>query len=787
MWGPNRGGTDITGLNNFGASYVRRLFYHNISNRTDFNFSDSLRSFFRVSRFRTKLEDQNFTPNQSRLFPNPNGGAMHALNVSGDLVWTIGPRTVLNFRANYVSNNDDYDAPEQYATLANYKEFFPGATDFYTRYLDFGAPFYYPGILINGGSPGGQYGKPNWWFQHPQAYYDAVKVSHNAGRHFLKAGFEFRILRVDAIRPETFRFSFRDDETANTFINPNTRLSGDAWASFLLGAMNPGDSWARHVPFKKDTARYYSTFVQDDFKLSQNITLNLGLRYEYETALYDRGGSFRGSKFEPNRYSRGLDVANPIPEFQGAGQPAIPAQARALMDRPYLFNGAWLFTGDGSRGMWDPRKLILLPRAGLALRVNDRTSLRIGFARFNTPAILQRNSDVLGSTPVPGFGANTPPAPALEGVPQQRLSDPFPAGLNPVIPVVGKGDGRYTLMGADAVWDNRKLITGVNDRINVTVQRETVARLLLEATYFHNQGRDRNYNLNLNQVNPQIINSQRAALSQQVANPFFQLLPDSKMRGTLRNQRTVSLQSLIRPYPHYTSVVQYNTPGVEERYHSLQLRVQRPFANGFNFLLAYNYNQERAQEFFNKEEEFTNQFRWEDGARPRHRMTVASTYEFPFGKGRRYLSGMHPVADAILGGWTTSGIFWYYAGNRLRFGQMDLVGNPVIANPDKWGLMFDPAAFRFNPNANFEVRQNPKSYPGVQGPGYKNIDFNLAKFFRITERVRLELKMEVYNLANTFSGADPNLNVTSSSFGRVTAMASGTQGREMQYNFRIQF
>jgi hypothetical protein len=787
MWGPNNPGTDITGLNNFGAAYTRRLYYHNISNRTDFNISENVRSFFRFSRFRTKLEDQDYTPNQSRLFSNPNGGAMHALNISGDLVWTINPKTVLNFRGNYVSNNDDYDAPDQYASLSDYKEFFPDATDFYTRYLDFGAPFYYPGVIIGGGSPGGTYGKPNWWFQHPQAYYDAVKISRNEGRHFLKAGFEFRILRVDAIRPETFRFSFRDDETANTFISPNTRLSGDAWASFLLGAMNPADSWARHVPFKKDTSRYYSMFIQDDFKFNKNVTLNLGLRYEYESALYDRGGTFGESTFEPNRYSRGLDLASPIPEFQGAGTPAMPAQAAALMDRPYLYNGAWMFTEEGSRGMWDPRKLVLLPRAGVAIRVNDRTSLRIGYARFNTPATLQRNSDVLGSTPVPGFGANTPPVPASEGVPQQRLSDPYPAGLNPVIPIVGKGDGRYTQMGADAVWDKRDLVTGVNDRFNVTLQRETIARLLVEATYFHNYGRDRNYNDNLNQVNPQIINSQRAALSQQVANPFYQLLPVEKMRGTLRNQRTVSIQSLLRPYPHYASVVQYNTEGIEERYHSLQLRVQRPFANGFNFLLAYNYNRERAQEFFNKEEEFVSQFRWEDGIRPRHRMTIASTYEFPFGKGRRFLSQMHPVAEAILGGWSTSGIFWYYAGNRLRFGQMEVVGDPAIDNPDKWGYMFNPAAFRFNSNAPFEARTNPKSYPGVQGPGYKNVDFNLAKFFNLTERVRLELKMEVYNLTNTFSGADPNLTVTSSAFGRVTAMAAGTQGREMQYNFRIHF
>jgi len=205
----------------------------------------------------------------------------------------------------------------------------------------------------------------------------------------------------------------------------------------------------------------------------------------------------------------------------------------------------------------------------------------------------------------------------------------------------------------------------------------------VEATYFFNAGRDRPYALNLNQVNPQIINKQGAALNAQVTNPFYQLLPEDKMRGPLRNQRTVSLQSLLRPYPQYPSVQQSNTEGVSESYHSLQLRVQRPFVHGFNFLLAYNYNQESAQEYFNKEEQFVNQFRWEDGQRPRHRMTIGSTYEFPFGRGRRFLAHSHALADGILGGWTASGIYWYYAGNRLRFAQLDVSGDPRIGSFDK--------------------------------------------------------------------------------------------------------
>jgi len=244
---------------------------------------------------------------------------------------------------------------------------------------------------------------------------------------------------------------------------------------------------------------------------------------------------------------------------------------------------------------------------------------------------------------------------------------------------------------------------------------------------------------------------------------------------------------LLAPYPHYANVRQLNTEGVGERYHSFQFRVQRPFANGFNFLLAYNYNQERFQEFFNKEETFLNQFQWEDGIRPRHRMAMAGTYEFPIGRGRRLLSQAHPVLDAVLGGWTVSAIYMYYAGNRIRFDFLEVVGEPKIDNPDKWGLMFNPSAFNFVTDNAYKVRTNPKSYPGVQGPGYKNLDLVLAKFFRITERLRVEFRMEAYNSSNTFTGRDPNTTFGAAAFGRVTAMAAGTQGREMQYNIRIHF
>lgn len=159
----------------------------------------------------------------------------------------------------------------------------------------------------------------------------------------------------------------------------------------------------------------------------------------------------------------------------------------------------------------------------------------------------------------------------------------------------------------------------------------------------------------------------------------------------------------------------------------------------------------------------------------------------PFGKGRKYLGQTNSVIDAVIGGWVTSWIYNYQAGEQLRFGMMEVVGDPRIDNPDKWGYMFNPDAFRFIPNNDFQVRTNPVTYPGVLGPGLKNLDVNIAKSFNLTERYRLEFKMEAYNLTNTFNGANPTTAITSGNFGRVTNQAAGQLGREFQYNIRLHF
>ena len=99
--------------------------------------------------------------------------------------------------------------------------------------------------------------------------------------------------------------------------------------------------------------------------------------------------------------------------------------------------------------------------------------------------------------------------------------------------------------------------------------------------------------------------------------------------------------------------------------------------------------------------------------------------------------------------------------------------------------MFDPNAFEVLPA--FTVRTNPKTMPGILGPGFKNLDLTLGKFFVLTERYRIEIKMEAYNVSNTFNAADPSTSISSANFGRVSQQAPAYYGREFQYNLKLHF
>ena len=768
IWLPNSLGDDITHSNNFKAGYSSDIDYYNFSNRTDWNISDKWKVFGRYSRFRTQIGEENYSPNDSAALTNGTGGAMNSLNIAADTVYTLNPTTVINGKWSYGYLNDDYSAPGSQVGTSGLQQFWPNNA-WYSPYIQDAPAIYYPALIFPGNTAASPtFGKASWFWQHPHSNNLSGKISKNQGRHYLKFGAEGRFLRSDAVRPNLMSFSFAPSLTANTFLSPNTRLSGDSWATFLLGALD-NTSQAGYIPRQKLQFNFYALYFNDDFKLSRRLTLTLGLRWEYES----------GPRDPQNRLSRYADLTAPIPEMQSK-PPSMPADVLAWRGSPWIFNGAWSFTDSQHQTAWQAQKTDFMPRAGLAFRLNDKTVLRAGFARYT--AVPETSVDTLGSyTGYSGFDASTTVAPALNGVPQAVMSNPFPS-TNPLILPVGKAYGAYTNLGGSASFQQQAFRTPVSDRISVSFQRELRWRMLVDATYYANFSRNLPYTKNLDVTNPAIGYQYKTQLNTIITNPFYQYLTPDKFPGQLRNQATVTKGSLLGTYPQYSTLQQLNTSGMLDHYQSVQIKVQRAFAAGYTFMTAYNYSRDKGYNFFNDDDTYANHFTWLDSLLPRHRLSAAGTYNLPFGKGRQMLSHAAPVVDAILGGWSLSGVATVYSGNFLRFGAALVSGNPIIANPSlyRW---FDISKFTTLPA--YTERTNPYQYEGLTGPRNWNLDTSLSKFFRIRERMRLEFRMESYNLSNTFIPTDPVVAITNANFGR--SINQSNKGREFQYTARLHF
>jgi len=770
VWRPNNPGDDITGRNNFQVESNRFYKYWNLSDRGDWHINDRWKVYGRYSQFHTVVSEENLSGNNSQYWPWDGGSLRHGMNIAGDAVYAMSATTILNVRGSYNAIIDQYDGGPQVTDVAGLANLW--ASKWFEPYMKEVPQIMPPRFEID---QGGYFAKGNYWFHRPKSYSGHARLSRYIGSHYLKGGVEMRGTAGRASRPDPMRFYFDRSCTADTFIAPNTANVGDGWATFLLGAPS-SSSYARYIPMQKARFRAWAGYLQDDFKLTKRITLNLGLRYEYETAPFD----------PENRVSRYLDLTDPVPEMK-ATSPQIPADVVALMKVPYQFTGAWYFADSSDRQMWNSPKRVLLPRVGFALRINDKTAFRAGYARFVVPAIYMTVGSVgdtsLGSLYMPGFNADTFTSPMLEGIPQAKFADPFPAS-NPLIMPIGKGYGRYTGMGGNVQWAFQDVKAYANERLNVTIQRELVNQIVVDATYFMNFGVNATYNKQLNLSDPSLSYTYKAELSRSIKNPFYRYLTPEKFPGQLRNQENVTKGSLLKPYPHYGTLTQQITPGPRNRYQALQLRAQRPFTKGYNLLVAYNFNRERNETFFNSDEEYAGRFFWMPTSAPRHRLSIAAVAELPFGKGRPWLSSLHPAAEALIGGWQLSSLVSWQSGDLLTFGQMEASGDPRIDNPtpQRWfKTEVFARAIAYTP------RTNPRFYDGLRGPGIFGWDGTVSKFFPVKERFRLELRAEMYNVVNNLTLGNPSTSVTDALFAKTLKPREYFYGRQLQYSLKLHF
>ena len=281
--------------------------------------------------------------------------------------------------------------------------------------------------------------------------------------------------------------------------------------------MDPGTSNVQYRQLQIANTEFYGFYVQDDWKVTPKITLNLGLRYEYQGGLWD----------PEYRLPQQLDLTDPIPGMAEAIDPKIPADIRAIMAQSagatgYTYNGAFYFTEEGSKRKTNAWTGGFMPRIGLAWRLDEKTAFRAGYGRFVTPTELANSErDTLGEIDLAAFNPMTNGLSNVNGVPVAFLANPFPQGLTPAY---GKSYGRNTNLGDNVSWDEYEQRTPVSDRINVSLQREIPFRIVADATYFINFISHDQYSQNLNLIGPAAALHLRGGLvDKAIAEPVLQL------------------------------------------------------------------------------------------------------------------------------------------------------------------------------------------------------------------------------------------------------------------------
>ncbi len=600
-------------------------------------------------------------------------------------------------------------------------------------------------------------------------------LSWITGKHQIKIGGEYTKHQDNTGQINAADFSFSYQET-NLPSALNPAATGDGFASFLIGAVDSGHLF--YYPFEVGTRfKYLGTYFQDNYEVTPNLTLNLGLRYDIPWTRTQVHGTL--SSFDPT-------VPNP-----GAGGRL----------------GALAFAGSGSGRIGrdrfsDTRYIYLQPRFGFAYKIRTKTVLRGGFGVFTGSSgdVLENGIRIQFSD---GFNANPTFTTTNLGVtPAFYIQNGFPAFVKPpfIDPTL---DNNGTISWA-AHEDGT---TAYISNWSLDLQRELPRGFLLDVGYVANSAHHLGSLLvNADQVNPKYL-SLGTALNAPLDSPAGQAtgvpLPYPGFSGTVAQA--------LRPYPQYQYIYRWMQTAGKSRYNSLQVKLQRQFFKGVSVLASYTY----AKLMTNAESQhgwYTPGWGSQDTYNLGREMAVASilppqvlnltyVYEFPFGAGKQFVN-KPGVARAVLGGWAISGIQRYQSGtpqivrlpNTLPLFTYSLYPNIVPGQSLRasWSGRFDPAkdvylnAAAFSTPAPFTFGNAARALP-VRGFSYFNEDISLQRQFRIKESLGFQFRVDAFNLFNrvTFGGPDAFAPGTNPDFGHIGSQANTP--RSVQFGARITF
>ena len=767
---PNQTGL-ADGRNNFFQPYKILESYDVYMARFDHAFSDKHRMFARV-HYDTWTEDKWLTGN-TFFDPTVNQIQLNRKNagLALDDVYSFSPSFVTNVR--YGITYQEF--PERRVSQGTDLASFGFSSNLISQLVD-PALATVPRIQLGG------YALLSGWESGDGTNTGLIHSIANTntwlkGSHNVRFGVDVRFYRSFGNRfPTDIAPDFNFGTSASFLRGPldNAAASpiGQDLAAFLVGI--PAGSMSRSASFAaQDT--FWGFFIQDDFKLSPKLTVNVGLRYELETPIterYDRlvaGFAFgQSNPLEPA--ARAAYAQNPIPE--------LPVSQ-------FRVQGGLEFVNQNGTGRspFEGEKNNFLPRIGLAWLAHEKLVIRAGYGIFydtlgvNTTAPIQT-----------GFSQSTPIQASLDNGQTYvaTFANPFPNGL---IPPPGSSAGLMTNIGQAVSFFDPNLLQAYAQRWSVGFQYELPAGFVVDSAYVGNRGTRlavfRNYNATPNQYLSTLPTRDTATinfLSQQFPSPFRGLNP---VFGN-----NISREQLLRPYPHFGTVTVEEPIGYSW-YHSLQSKIEKRFSHGFTFQLAYTWSKQMdATEFLNAGDPLP--YQTISGFDRTHRVAASGIVELPFGKGRSFASDVPGWADAMIGGWQIAYVIQRQSGPPLGFGNVIFVGDIKNLELDKDERDVDRwfnIDAGFNRNAAQQLASNIRTFPlrfsGLRGDDQQRWDFSLSKKFAITERVNAHFRAEAFNAFNHVNFSAPVTNPTDTNFGRITSTQSAA--RSWQFALKVTF
>jgi len=763
---------DAGGRNNFFYENPRSDDFYSVSTRFDHTVTSKQRLMGRYTR-NDRRESRNAVFGQvGGIVPTGNFLFRKNDGVTVDHTWTQSSNSLWEFRGGWqqfrepnVRQHEGVFDPASLGFSANVLGQFGGAQ--YFPLFDFDT------LTDIGDNLAGNTTHTIWSFQ--------PTYTRLAGSHSVRAGYDLRKYHEfgENANRQAGEYLMRNANAFTRQTNSSAAQNFQDVATFMTGFPTAGTIDVNAI--RNNNQWYHAAFVQDDWKVSNKLTLNLGLRYDLEAPATEQG----------NANVRGFDPTATL-SITTAAEAAYAARPDLIAASSWHARGGVGFASDQNPGIWNADKNNIQPRAGFAYKLNDATVVRGGWGIYTTPFVFSNGPNQMG------FSQSTPfTASQNNGLTfQSTLNNPYPNG---VLQPAGNTLGPNTFLGQSLATAPTRMVpldfqNGQLSRYIVNVQRQLPQQWLLEFGYAGSHGYNLTTDEELNAIPAQYLSSSRVRdqatidfLAALVSNPFAGLLP------TGATGATVARSQLLRPFPQFVNVPTQGTGGTSQ-YDSAQAKLEKRFSGGYSIIGTYTFSHFTDQVFRLNATDAGFEKRLARDDVP-HRVTTSILYELPFGQGKALGRNSSGVMNALIGGWSVNAIGQFQSGRPLDFAGRNIyfdgdlnalkavyTDNSDVPVFDISGFYFHDAAVQTNgvddpvkqrADTRIRLANNLRYFPsrveGIRSPFLKLWDISVVKQVPINGRVRAQFNVEFLNAFNVVVFNDANTDPTNADFGKVTS------------------